>query len=263
VQFSFVISFTYFVLESMKSVVDEAFDTNIDVIYIGLGAFMVIAPLCLVRNIQRFELSFICADILILLTVSVIFIYGVVHVRDQQSWGDGVSAVNPNTFLTMIGSALFSYEGIGVVLPVFRVTKHPEKFPKILLAVLVTNMLLYTAFGEFCLFAWGNQLEGKPLITMVLPQGDLIVATIKVVFSLNIVISIVLQAMPANEVLETYICGGKGQSRLVINVQRTLIIGACIGVCIMLGDQLDKFNSLIGTFVATPILLTVPCLIHY
>ena len=65
-------------------------------------------------------------------------------------------------------------------------------------------MILYTGFGEFCLFVWGNELEGKPLITMNLPQGP-IVWVIKCLYSVNIVISIALQAYPANVIVESYI----------------------------------------------------------
>ena len=70
--------------------------------------------------------------------------------------------------------------------------------------MLLTNMFLYTGFGEFCLFVWGNELEGKPLITMNLPQGP-IVWVIKCLYSVNIVISIALQAYPANVIVESYI----------------------------------------------------------
>lgn len=77
--------------------------------------------------------------------------------------------MNKNTWLTVIGSAIYSFEGIGVVLPIVEVTKEPAKVPIILLAVLLTNMILYTSFGQFCYFVYGNELEGKPLITQNMP----------------------------------------------------------------------------------------------
>ena len=76
-------------------------------------------------------------------------------------------------------------------MPLIEVTEDPKKFPKILLAVLLTNVILYTAFGEFCLFVYGSEIDGKPLITMNLPNG-VIVGIIKLLFSINIVISITL-----------------------------------------------------------------------
>lgn len=134
-----------------------------------------------------------------------------------------------------------------------------------MLAVLMTNMILYTGFGEFCLFVWGNELEGKPLITMNLPKGPIVYA-IKILYSVNIVISIALQAYPANVILESYVFKSlkKGPLRKwLINLERTAIIALSIISCILLGDSLDKFNSLSGTLTATPVAFTVPCLMHY
>lgn len=55
----------------------------------------------------------------------------------------------------MIGSAVYAYEGIGVVLPLLDVTEKPELFPKILFLVLSTVFFLYTGFGEYCYFVYG------------------------------------------------------------------------------------------------------------
>jgi proton-coupled amino acid transporter len=59
----------------------------------------------------------------------------------------------------MVGSAIFSFEGIGIVLPVAEVTQKPEQFTKILTAVLIVTMVIYTSFGEFCYYVWGDDLK--------------------------------------------------------------------------------------------------------
>lgn len=85
----------------------------------------------------------------------------------------------------MIGSAVYSYEGIGVVLPLLEVTEKPELYPKILFYVLLTVLVVYVGFGEFCLFVYGDLLK-LPLITFNLPEGY-VVWIIKVFFSINLV----------------------------------------------------------------------------
>jgi proton-coupled amino acid transporter len=164
----------------------------------------------------------------------------------------------------MIGSAIFSFEGIGVVLPIIEVTENQKQFPTILIAVLLTNLILYTGFGEFCLFVYGSELEGKPLITMNLPYGP-VVWVIKILFSINVIISMTLYAFPPNVIVESYIYKNMKPSNTktwLINFQRAAVIAIAITICILLGDSLDKFNSLIGTFAATPVSFTVPCLMH-
>jgi hypothetical protein len=52
-------------------------------------------------------------------------------------------------------------------------------------------MLLYTGFGEFCMFVYGTKMEGVPLITEML-DGGWAVYVIKILYSINVVISIAL-----------------------------------------------------------------------
>ena len=168
-QFGIVFSMTYFILKNIKSVLDEIFEIDIHVLYIGIASFFVIFPLCLVRRIEKFAFTFIIADFLILITTIVIIVYASIHISEKKVWGDGVDLINKSTWLTMIGSAVFSFEGIGVILPIVEVMEEPKKFPKVLLAVLTTTMVLYTGFGQFCLFVYGSELNDKPLITENLP----------------------------------------------------------------------------------------------
>jgi proton-coupled amino acid transporter len=150
----------------------------------------VITPLTLIRRIEKFAFTYIIADFLILTTAIVIFIFACLHISQKKVWAEGIEPLNKETYLTMIGSAIFAFEGIGVVIPIAEVTEKPEKLPIILLFVLLTNLFLYTGFGEFCLLVYGDELK-NPLITENLHFG-IIEWIIKLVFSINVVISYTL-----------------------------------------------------------------------
>lgn len=164
----------------------------------------------LVRRVEKFAFTFLIADVLILTTVIVIIVYASIHIHEKKVWGEGVKAVNGETFLTMIGSAVFSYEGIGVVIPIIEVTNDPKNFHKIVLYVLMTVAIMYTGFGMFCLMVYGDELK-NPLITESLDK-TWPVYVIKVLFSINIVISITLQIFPVNIILEDYTFSGVKKS---------------------------------------------------
>ena len=83
------------------------------------------SPLVLVRKIEKFAFSFLVADILIVLTAATIVVFGILHVQENGRWGEGIELINESTWLTMIGSAIYSYEGIGVVLPIIEITEKP------------------------------------------------------------------------------------------------------------------------------------------
>ncbi len=122
-----------------------------------------------------------------------ILVFSILHVIDNDGkWGEGIQIINESTWLTIIGSAIYSYEGIGTIIPILEVTEDPKKFPRIVLYVLLTNMVLYTGFGEFCMFVYGTKMNGVPLITEML-EGDWPVYIIKILYSVNVVISIALQ----------------------------------------------------------------------
>lgn len=155
-QLGFVIALSYFAITSMKSVMEAILDKpDIDILYLGLGIFVLSVPFVLVRRMEKFAFTHMLADILIFTTAIMILIFAILHVKDN-GWGKGIQVINESTWLTMIGSAIFSYEGIGTVLPILEVTEKPKDFPRILLYVLITNMVLYTGFGEFCMFVYGN-----------------------------------------------------------------------------------------------------------
>jgi proton-coupled amino acid transporter len=218
----------------------------------------------LVRHIEKFAFTYVFADILIILTAITILVYAGLHIHEKKVWGEGVPLLNTSTWLTMIGTAIYSFEGIGMVLPILEVTEDQKQFPKILLYVMITNVILYSFFGEFCLFVWGSELEGKPLITMLLPEGAF-VWTIKAIFSINVMISISLCSFPANSIIESYMYknykGNESFKYWLINLQRIIIIAVSVAVCIILGNSLDKFNSLVGTIAATPVAFMVPCIL--
>lgn len=141
---------------------------------------------------------------MILLTALTITGYALVHLEENKAWGEGVEAFNSSTWLTMVGSAIYSYEGIGVVLPLYEVTAVKTRFRFLLTLVMLTNLILFTGFGLLCLFIYGaDELQDKPLITMSLPDTPA-VHCLKAIFSINVIVSIAMCTYPANAIIESY-----------------------------------------------------------
>ena len=216
------------------------------------------------RKIEKFSFTYFLADMLILLTVIVIFVYASLHVKDH-GWGQEVPLFNSSTWLTMIGSAVTSFEGIGVVIPLLEVTEKPELFPRILTLVMLTVLIMYSIFGVFNLFVYGDLLNDTPLITSLLDQGW-VVYVIKICFAINVIFTQTLMIFPANIILEQYLFRGMPKSRKrqwLKNLTRTILFVLATIACLALGDKLDKFLSLVGSAAATPISFTIPCFYHY
>lgn len=163
-QIGFLIGQTYFIASNLQNVLLEGFGTDVPIewfckhfrslISSVLLCFLVTTPLGYVRRIGFFAFSYVIADVLIFSTALVILIFATRKVT-QQGWGDGIEAFNGSTWLSMIGSAVYAYEGFGTILPVLDVAERPELFEKTLLLVLLTVFTLYTSFGVYCYLVYG------------------------------------------------------------------------------------------------------------
>jgi proton-coupled amino acid transporter len=117
----------------------------------------------------------------------------------------------------VIGFAIYSYEGIGVILPVRDITAKPEIYNKILLAVLLTVFFLYVFFGELCYVVYGDKLKFFPIILDVLPKEPLynfaIISTVRVLFCINLIFTYPLVIYPANIIIESYLFGNMPKTK--------------------------------------------------
>jgi len=76
---------------------------------------------------EKFAFTHALADILIFTTAIMIIIFSILHVVDNNGQcGEGIQLINESTWLTIIGSAIYSYEGIGTIIPILEVTENPK-----------------------------------------------------------------------------------------------------------------------------------------
>ncbi len=117
---------------------------------------MITTPLSYVREIEKFAFSYVLADVLILATTIIILGFST-YTLANSGWGEEIKALNGDTWLTMIGSSIYAYEGFGTILPLLDVAEKPELFSRTLFYVLATVFSLYTSFGVYCYLIYGNK----------------------------------------------------------------------------------------------------------
>jgi len=104
-----------------------------------------------------------------------------------------------------IGFSVYTFEGIGVILPIMDVTAKPEQYFKVLAITVTAIAVLYIVFTEYCIFAYGIDKLTDPLITASLPAQSWVTYAVKIMFSLNLVFSYPLVIHPANIVIEDWL----------------------------------------------------------
>lgn len=169
----------------------------------------------MVRKIEKFAVTHMFANVMIALTIIITIIFGSVNIKKN---GGGklktIYAFNPETWSAAIGFSVFSYEGIGTVLPISEVTKYPKDYKKLVILCVSVACIMFLIFGNFCCYAWGDSLT-SPMITNNLidgepgtSEGEVVVFIVKVFFILNLVFSYPLILYPAIMIGENYMFSG-------------------------------------------------------
>lgn len=168
-----------------------------------------------------------------------------------------------NTFTDGIGLAVYAFEGIGLVIPVYDITENKKMYPKIVIACILTCCSTFIWFSLFCIGAWGKDLD-SPLVTDRLPQGP-ITYIIKIFFMFMLIVSYPLQMYPVHIIIENILYDGWPKSmkrQWSKNFSRSLLVLVSCLFTKALGNKLDKFLSILGAVSCTPVAFTFPVLFH-
>ena len=124
-QFSFTISYFSFIVQSMKSTIDTAWQINSNPLVYALGIIVVLSPLAWERNIAKFAFTFLIGVCLLALATIVVAVYASDKIM-ADGLGPDIRAYRPEGALTFLGMAIYSFEGIGIVMPVMHACACPE-----------------------------------------------------------------------------------------------------------------------------------------
>ena len=109
----------FFIKENIAQIIYEAFGYETNKIFLCWVAFAMFAALCLIRKIEIFAPTHLFADAMIVITLIAVIVYGMINISNEGHANlNTVSPINSATFADAIGYSVYSYEGIGVILPV-------------------------------------------------------------------------------------------------------------------------------------------------
>ena len=251
-------------MESLKSTIDGIYGIETNPLIYMIGIICILTPIAWVRDIAKFSFTFMIGNFMILLTVIVVSTYCFSQISEQGGLGPGIQAFDQAGYLTTVGFAIYTYEGIGVIMPIMQTCATPEKFSRILFFAIITLSVIYAAFGNLCYLTYGSSLN-KPMITEMLPPTDPIVIAIKLCFILSLFCSYAIFINPTNTIIESWIFGKKSSpmsSYYARNFSRFIV---CISAAILgvaLSEKIDKFIGLIGALLCAPLAIMMPSMLH-
>lgn len=268
-QLGFVCAAMIFTAENLQAVLEAVairtgmFGSTLSLILIQLA---ILIPLAFIRNISKLGPSALLADVFILLGLGYIYYYDIATIASRGGLHPTVQLFNPTSFTLTIGSSIFTFEGIGLILPIQGSMKRPERFDMLLYAVMTIITILFTAVGALSYGTFG--VETKTEIISNLPQTDRLVNTVQFLYSLAILVGTPVQLFPAVRIVEGKLFGlasGKGDPSIKWkkNVFRTCVVLCCALIAAAGAGDLDKFVSLIGSFACVPLVYIYPAYLHW
>jgi solute carrier family 36 (proton-coupled amino acid transporter) len=264
-QLGFVSAYTVFTAENLQAFVSAVSKcrTFIDIKIMIVLQLIIFLPLSLIRDISKLGFTALIADAFILLGLIYLYYYDIYTVS-ADSFKLDIALFNPSSWTLLIGTAIFTFEGVGLIIPIQESMKQPQKFPFVLGLVMVIITVLFTSIGALSYTAYGSKT--KTVVLLNLPQDDKMVNGVQFLYSLAILLSTPLQLFPAIRIMENELFSRSGKYNPYIKWQKNIFRFFLVILCALVAwggaDDLDKFVALVGSFACVPLVYIYPPLLH-
>lgn len=260
-QLGFVSAYIVFTSQNLQAFVLAVSNCKslIDIKYMVLLQLIIFLPLSLIRDISKLGFTALVADVFILLGLVYLYYYDFLTIAQQGGIAD-VKSFNPSTWTLFIGTAIFTYEGIGLIIPIQESMKQPHRFPGVLAGVMVIITIIFLSAGALSYAAYGSAT--KTVVILNLPQDDKFVNAVQFLYSLAILLSTPLQLFPAIRIMENELFTRSGKYNPGIKWKKNGFRFFLVMICAFVGwggaEDLDKFVSLVGSFACVPLIYVYP-----
>ncbi|EDO18491.1 hypothetical protein Kpol_1032p88 [Vanderwaltozyma polyspora DSM 70294] len=266
-QIGFSAAYTVFVATNLKTLCNSVFE-NLDssIKFFIIFQAILFIPLSFTRNITKLTATALIADFFILIGLLYIYYYPISYISYNGIARGTMVPFNNKSWSLFIGTAIFTFEGIGLLIPIQESMAKPHLFRLSLSLVMVIVTLIFVSVGLLCYSAFGSDVETVVLLNF--PQDSPYTLIVQLLYSLAILLSTPLQLFPAIRILENWVFksrySGKYNPKIkwAKNYFRTLVVIGTSFIAWIGADDLDKFVSLVGSFACIPLIYIYPPLLH-
>ncbi|ORY57878.1 transmembrane amino acid transporter protein-domain-containing protein [Pseudomassariella vexata] len=266
-QLGFVCAGIVFVAENLTSFLEAVTQGNngLSTATLILIQLILLVPLAWIRNISKLGPAALLADVFIMIGLIYIYYFDIAAIA-THGVHKSVALFNPEKYTLTIGAAIFTFEGIGLILPIQSSMAKPHRFEYLLGVVMLIITVIFTSVGALCYATFGDNTYIE--IINNYPQDNKFVNAVQFLYSLAVLIGTPVQLFPALRILEAKFFGKRSgkkstKDKWLKNAFRTLLVFVCGGISILGAGNLDRFVALIGSFACVPLVYIYPPYLHY
>ena len=260
-QVGFVSAYIVFTSKNMQAFFLAVSDCHwsIDIKLIILIQLIIFLPLSLIRDISKLGVTALIADFFILLGLLYLYYYDIITLARNHGIADTIP-FNARDWTLFIGTAIFTFEGVGLIIPIQESMKKPSEFPPVLAGVMIIITVVFISMGALSYAAFGSST--KTVILLNLPQDNKFVNSVQFLYSLAILLSTPLQLFPAIRIMENGLFTRSGKFNPYIKWKKNAFRFVLVVMCALIAwggaGDLDKFVALVGSFACVPLVYVYP-----
>ncbi|PSK76292.1 hypothetical protein CJJ07_003868 [Candidozyma auris] len=283
-QIGFVATYVLFTAENMTSFLENVAHVHVEKSTVVIVQCLLLIPLVLIRDLTKLSFTSLISSTFIVIGLVIIFYFSGNQLA-TEGLGPNIVQFDSKNWSMMIGVAVTSFEGIGLILPIQSSMARPEKFPTVLAVSMLVITTLFVSVGVIGYSAFGEKV--KSIIILNLPQGNLSVQSILVLYSVAVFLTGPLQLFPAIKIGESvifnsrlflseeqrrsysdegklYHTSGKYNPHIkwLKNVFRALAVVLISVISYLNAENIEKFVSFNGCFACIPLVYIYPPMIH-
>lgn len=183
-------------------------------------------------------------------------------IAKQGGLGDSKGFVLEN-YPVFFGTAVYSYEGIGLVIPIESSMKRPQNYLPVLYSAIAVISIFYLSFGAIGYIGFGNHIN--EIITSELPNGVPLTYAVQGALVFALIMTFPVQLFPVIGIIEEkewiYLDKWYLSRTLQQNIMRVLLALAATGIALAI-PHFGLFIGLIGSFGSSMLAFILPTCFH-
>ncbi|KAJ1503656.1 neutral amino acid transporter [Coelomomyces lativittatus] len=266
-QLGFCVAYYGFVAKTGESLLHQ-FNVHLgskeSLFYFIFAQALVYIPLTFFRQIQKLSGVSFLANALIFAGLIVICVFAGQQIQQAPSQTLNVG-FRWDGFDEYFGTALYTFEGIGLVVPITQSMKQPEKFKWATSMSMLVTMVIYLMVASLGAFAYGENAKLVVLGNLPIHNAALVVHFFYIV---AIMMSWPLVAYPAIEIIQK-ICLPHGRGRFSLkdkwkkNGLRASVVVVTAVLAFFSAPYLELVLTIIGCLFCVPLSFIYPAMLHY